>query len=132
MNILFVCTANKERSRTAEIHFQNKYHYHQIHSAGINKYLSERHGGTHIQRYMVELAGRIICFEQCHADYILKKYGIHFTHKITVLHTDDCGNFMTDELIQKITDKIDSVIPYLFLSDEQIQEGISWLKNSIK
>ena len=36
MNILFFCTANRDRSRTADIHFQNKYPEHRFRSAGIN------------------------------------------------------------------------------------------------
>jgi protein-tyrosine-phosphatase len=73
MNILFVCTANKDRSRTAELYFQNKYPLHRFRSTGINKFLSERHGGIHIKRYMLEIADLVICMEKCHSDYIIEK-----------------------------------------------------------
>lgn len=61
MNILFICTANRDRSRTAEIYFQNKYPEHRFRSAGINQFLSERHGGVHLKKYMLDIADRIIC-----------------------------------------------------------------------
>ncbi len=98
MNILFVCTANKERSRTAEIFFQNKYTEHRFRSAGINKYLSQRHGGIWLQPYMLDKADKIICMEQEHCDYILNM-GLKWSNKIQVINLGDVENFMSPSLI---------------------------------
>jgi len=107
MNILFICTANRDRSRTAEIHFQLKYPDHRFRSAGINKYLSERHGGIHLKRYMLDIADRIICAENVHADYILKQIDSRFGSKIEVLDLGDTDVFMSDSLIERLNDKFD-------------------------
>ena len=100
MNILFVCTANRDRSRTAEIHFQHKYTEHRFRSAGVNKFLSERHGGILVQRYMLDIADRIICAEHVHSGLIVEKFGKQYLDKIEVLKLGDTKTFMDQELIE--------------------------------
>jgi predicted protein tyrosine phosphatase len=99
MNILFICTANRDRSRTAELHFQAKYPDHRFRSAGISKYASERHGGVQVKRYMCEVADRIICMEHCHSDYIIRQIDKVFNSKIEVLDLGDTEEFMSAQLI---------------------------------
>jgi predicted protein tyrosine phosphatase len=82
MNIIFICTANRDRSRTEEIYFQNKYPEHRFRSAGINKYLSERHGGIHVKAYMLDIADRIICAEHIHSDWIVRNINKKYLDKI--------------------------------------------------
>lgn len=106
MNILFICTANKDRSRTAEIYFQNKYPLYRFRSAGINKYLSERHGGIHVKKYMLDIADRIICAEQVHADWIISNIDKKYTYKIEILQLGNTKTFMDKELIELIKEKI--------------------------
>ena len=105
MNILFICTANRDRSRTAEIYFQNKYPQHRFRSAGINKYLSERHGGVHVKRYMLDVADRIVCAEKVHADWILEKIDSKFKSKMEVLNLSDTETFMTESLVKLLEEK---------------------------
>lgn len=105
MNILFICTANRDRSRTAEIYFQNKYPEHKFRSAGINKYLSERHGGIHIKQYMLDIANRIICAEQIHADWLLGSFDKKYLSKIEVLNLGDTETFMCQQLIKILEEK---------------------------
>lgn len=100
MNILFVCTANRDRSRTAEIYFQDKYKEHRFRSCGINKYLSERHGGIHIKRYMCDVADVIICMEHVHADYIVQQIDKKLLNKIEILELGDTESFMSENLIK--------------------------------
>ncbi len=101
-NILFICTANRDRSRTAEIYFQNKYPEHRFRSAGINKYLSERHGGIHLKQYMLDVADRIICAEYVHQEYIVQKIDKKYLSKIEVLSLEDTEGFMSEQLINKL------------------------------
>jgi len=101
-NILFVCTANRDRSRTAEIYFQNKYPEHRFRSAGINKYLSERHGGIHLKAYMLDIADRIICMENIHFTYIHEKIDKKYYSKIQILELGDTDTFMTKSLIDQL------------------------------
>ncbi len=99
-NIIFICTANRDRSRTAEIYFQNKYPEHRFRSAGINKYLSERHGGIHIKKYMLDVADRIICSEHIHSDWIVQNINKQYLSKIEILQLGDTETFMSNELIK--------------------------------
>lgn len=105
MNILFICTANRDRSRTAEIYFQNKYPEHRFRSAGINKFLSERHGGIYVKKYMLDIADRIICMEQEHSNWICEKVDKKYLSKIEVLELGDTKNFLSSELIEKLESK---------------------------
>ena len=105
MNILFICTANRDRSRTAEIYYQNKYPEYRFRSAGINKYLSERHGGIHLKTYMLDIADRIICAEKVHADYIVNQIDKKYLSKIEVLELGDTETFMIPQLIELLESK---------------------------
>lgn len=105
MNILFVCTANRDRSRTAELHFQAKYPEHRFRSAGISKYASEKHGGVQIKRYMCDVADRIICMEFCHSDYIIRQIDKCFNSKIEVLDLGDTESFMSEQLVAALESK---------------------------
>lgn len=105
MNIIFICTANRDRSRTAEIYFQNKYPNDRFRSAGINKYLSERHGGIHVKKYMLDCADRIICAETVHAHYIVNQIDKKYLGKIEVLELGDTENFMSESLIKLLEEK---------------------------
>jgi len=105
MNILFICTANRDRSRTAEIYYQNKYPEHRFRSCGINKYLSEKHGGIHVKKYMLDIADRIICAENVHSDYIISKIDKKYISKIEILTLNDTDVFMTEDLINKLNNK---------------------------
>lgn len=105
MNILFVCTANRDRSRTAEIHFQNKYPEHRFRSAGINKYLSERHGGIQVKKYMLDIADRIVCAEFVHSDWIVQNIDKKYISKIEIMNLGDTEPFMSEQLIKMIEEK---------------------------
>lgn len=105
MNILFICTANRDRSRTAEIYFQNKYPEHRFRSAGINQYLSERHGGVHLKKYMLDIADRIICAEHVHSEYIVQKIDKKYLNKIEILELGATETFMSEKLIQTLNTK---------------------------
>lgn len=104
-NILFICTANRDRSRTAEFLFQAKYPLYRFRSAGIDRYASERHGGVHVRQYMLDLADRIICMEHCHLEYIVQKIDKRYLSKIEVLEIGDHDTFMGPELITKLCEK---------------------------
>lgn len=103
--VLFICTANRDRSKTAEVHFQAKYPEHTFKSAGINRYLSERHGGIHVKKHMLDEADRIICAEMVHSDYITRQIDIKYKSKIEVLNLGDTDTFMTESLIKNLEEK---------------------------
>jgi predicted protein tyrosine phosphatase len=103
--ILFICTANRDRSKTAEVYFTKKYPQHKFTSAGINKYLSERHGGLHLKKYMLDEADRIICAEPVHSDYIIRQIDKKYISKIEILNLGDTDTFMSEQLIKALEEK---------------------------
>ena len=105
MNVLFICTANRDRSKTAEIYFQNKYPLYRFRSAGINKFLCERHGGVHVKKYMLDIADRIVCAEHVHSDYIIRQIDKKYINKIEILLLEDTDTFMSEDLINRLEDK---------------------------
>lgn len=113
MKILLICTANRDRSKTAEIHFAKKYPQHEFQSAGINKYLCERKDisrsniqkGQHVKQYMLKWADRIICMEHIHAEHIASKIDKKYLSKIEVLELGDTEGFMSDSLIKMLEEK---------------------------
>ena len=106
-NILFVCTANKDRSRTAEIYFQAKYPNVNVRSAGINKYFCEKYGNVYIQKYMVDIADVIICMEHVHSDWIVTRLGKEYLNKIVILELGDTEKFMSGQLIEQLVKKVE-------------------------
>ena len=111
MKIIFICTANRDRSKTAEHYFSKEYPEHEFISAGINKYLSEREDisrttkGQHLKKWMLDWADRIICAEYCHQQYIIDKIDKKYLDKIEVLLLEDTDTYMTEQLINKLKEK---------------------------
>lgn len=104
-SVIFICTANRDRSRTAELHFQSKYPDYRFRSAGINKYLSEPHGGVHLKKYMLDVADRIICMEHVHAGWIVENIDKKYLGKIEILNVGDTEKFMSPQLIDILEQK---------------------------
>ena len=71
------------------------------------RWLSERHGGIHVRKYMLDIADRIICMEQVHADWILKNIDVSYSSKIEVLNLGDTENFMSESLIEILIEKFE-------------------------
>ncbi len=94
MNILFVCSKNKWRSRTAEIIFKN-HALHHIKSAGTDEgariKLTEKH---------LIWADLIFVMENKHRQIIKQKFQGNFNnYKIIVLDIPDEYQYMDEELI---------------------------------
>ena len=105
MNILFICTANKDRSRTAEHLFQKENPQFEFDSAGIDECLCQKYNGKYVDYDICEKADRIICMEFHHAQYLIKKFGSHLLCKIEVLEIEDNEEYMSLNLIQEIKGK---------------------------
>ena len=108
MNILFICTANRDRSKTAEHIFQKKYSNFSFSSAGIDENLCNKFNGKHVDFEMCDWADRIICMEEHHAQYLLKKMGDAILHKIEILGIEDTEEYMSSNLIMELRDKFNS------------------------
>jgi predicted protein tyrosine phosphatase len=105
MNVLFVCSRNKWRSRTAETIFKNNQN-HDFRSAG-----TENDARIKINEKMIDWADLIFVMEKRHKQRLQDKFGqaLH-GKKIIILDIEDNYQYMDEELIETL--KI-SVNPYL-------------------
>ena len=59
MNYLFVCSANKQRSKTAEDFFAQKYPDHEFLSAGKNTKICRKEVKTELTEDLIEWADKV-------------------------------------------------------------------------
>jgi len=97
--ILFVCTANKDRSKTAEILFDFAYPKYQFKSAGTSNYYCQKHQSQLLNQQLLNWASKIVVMEQAHAKHITTVFGTTHQHKIQVLNLPDDYHFMSTSLI---------------------------------
>lgn len=105
-NILFICSANINRSTTAELWFgwrnpENKYS-----SAGSSQFACRKYGGNYITESELQEADRIVCMEKRNKTDIEKQFGSAYTHKTEVAGIPDKYMFMELPLIFECIDKI--------------------------
>ena len=105
MNVLFVCSKNRWRSRTAETIFRDSI-THNIKSAGTDKDARIKLTDKHIV-----WADIIFVMENKHRQMIKQKFGANVgSNKIIVLDIPDNYKYMDEELILSIKT---AVLPYL-------------------
>ena len=97
--ILFVCTANIQRSLTAEHLFKSIYPHILFKSAGVSHRECMRNRSTLCTVELLEWASQIFVFEQMHINRIVEHTGQEFAHKMHNLNIDDCYQYMQKELI---------------------------------
>ncbi len=107
MNILFICSRNKWRSRTAETIFKNNQQ-HIVKSAG-----TENEARIKVTEKLVGWADLIFVMEKKHKERLKEKFGSLTDDKdIIILDIQDDYKYMDPELIELLKD---SVSPYLSL-----------------
>jgi len=95
MNILFVCSRNKWKSKTAETIFKNNGQ-HQIRSAG-----TENSARIRLNQKMLNWADLIFVMEQKHERRILENFDFNQNEKeLIVLEIPDDYQYMDSELIE--------------------------------
>jgi protein-tyrosine phosphatase len=105
MNILFVCSGNKWRSRTAEAIFKHNQN-HNVKSAG-----TENNARVKVTEKLIGWADLIFVMEKRHKQRLQEKFDRILTiKKIVVLDIEDNYRFMDEELIETLKT---SVSPYL-------------------
>ncbi len=93
MHILFVCSANKDRSKTAEIFLSEQYPQHTFISAGTNQKICMQLGTEFINNELLNEADLILVMEQKHFKFIKEKLGTAYTAKMKVLGIQDIYDF---------------------------------------
>lgn len=105
MNILFVCSANKLRSKTADDYFSAKYPDISFMSAGTNLRTCQKEGTTPLEEYMLEWADIIYLMENKHKKQIEKQVGTAHGSKMIILSIPDDYKYLQEELIQLLEEK---------------------------
>ena len=93
--ILFVCSRNKWRSKTAETIFRNSQESI-VKSAGTSKSAVIK-----ISKNLIDWADEIYVMERKHKDIIEKKYG-RIEDKLSILNIPDDYQYIDEELVSEL------------------------------
>lgn len=105
-NILFVCSANKDRSKTAEDYFSKCYPDLYFDSAGTNKNTCDKLGTNYISPAQLNSADKVFVMENKHLKAIKATFGNTYYSKITVLNINDVYKYGSKELIEILRIKV--------------------------
>jgi predicted protein tyrosine phosphatase len=107
-NVLVVCGRNKKRSRTAEYIFKNDSRFN-IKTAGVSA-KSE----IQINEKLVNWANIIIAMENGQKNRIANQYRSLKLPKIEVIDIPDDYEYLDEELIEILTDKINGTLKLVY------------------
>lgn len=110
--ILFVCSANKQRSKTADDYFSSKYdsNDYEFDSAGTNLKICQKEGTNPLTEELVIWADLIFVMEKRHRQLINSHTKEKYDGKIKTLRIADRFKYYQKELIEVLEEK---VTPYL-------------------
>jgi predicted protein tyrosine phosphatase len=106
MKYLFVCSANKQRSRTAEDHFYEKSPSDEFISAGTNHKICNQEGTTPLTEDLLQWADIVYVMEYKHRAIIMKNSKENYHNKIKVLNIQDRYKYGSADLIKLLDSKI--------------------------
>lgn len=107
-NILAVCGRNKKRSRTAEHLFINDPRFN-IRSAGLSPKSDRK-----ISENDIQWADLILVMESEQRNKIRDLYKHLYVSSIIILDIPDEYEFMNEELIEMLTDKINDIVKSIY------------------
>jgi len=99
-NVLFVCSRNKWRSKTAETIFRNHLLWN-VKSAGTSNSAERK-----VSLELINWADEIYVMERKHKEIIEKKFG-RIEQRITILDIPDEYQYMDQDLIDELRSVID-------------------------
>lgn len=99
-SILFICSANKQRSKTVEDYFSSKYQNINFYSAGTNKKICQREGTNYLEIETLRLVDIIFVMEQTHKIEVLNFIEGIFKKEIIVLNIPDIYRYYQKVLIE--------------------------------
>ncbi len=106
MKILFICSANKDRSVTAEEYAQLYWPQHEYDSAGTNQKICFQLGTQYIDAAQLDWADLIFCMENKHQTEIQRIFSQAYNSKISVLHINDRYAYNSSELKEILVEKL--------------------------
>jgi len=108
MNILFLCTANVQRSKTAEELFRVLYPENAYKSAGLSAKYVTKAGSTLCTEEVLKWADKIYVFEQAHIERIEQYTKSRYVHKVINLDIPDEYCYFQKELILLLVKRLKS------------------------
>ncbi|MFB2648082.1 hypothetical protein [Shewanella mangrovisoli] len=108
MNILFLCTANLNRSKTAENHFAAKDPLHTYRSAGLSEKECKRNNTTLCSEELLTWADLVFVMEDEHVRRIEQHTDQRFLHKVINLHIPDVYQYGEPDLIEQLEKRRDT------------------------
>tara|TARA_B100000575_G_C23057768_1_gene608970 strand:+ start:677 stop:1009 length:333 start_codon:yes stop_codon:yes gene_type:complete len=106
MHVLFVCSANKDHSATAEEMAMDLWPTHTYGSAGTNQKLCFQYGTQYINQELINDSDLILVMENKHKKSILKTFGTNHGSKIKVLNIKDHYEYGNAELKEILKEKL--------------------------
>ena len=106
MKVLFVCSANKDRSATAEEYVREAYSMHKYDAAGTNHKLCFKYGTQYITEELLVWADLVLAMESKHKKEILKQVGFVPGNKIKILGIRDHYEFGNSKLKEMLKEKL--------------------------
>lgn len=104
--LLFICSANRLRSPTAEAVFSA---YEGIKAIGAG---TDRNAATPVSGDLIEWADVILVMEKSHRNRLLKKFKSQLRMKrLVVLEIPDAYEYMQVELIELLKTKVARIVP---------------------
>jgi predicted protein tyrosine phosphatase len=107
-NVLVVCGRNKKRSRTAEFIFKNDHRF-SVRSAGLSPKSDRK-----ISENDLNWADLVFVMETEQRAKIKEVYRHIELPKIEILHIPDDYEFMDEELIEILSDRINATLKEVF------------------
>lgn len=106
MNILFVCSANIDRSRTAEAIFTAKFPEHNFKSAGTNQDVCKECHTTLVDRKLLDWADHVFVMEKKHLDFLQSLDPDLNDKEVEVLDIPDDYKYLNAKLIAILDEKV--------------------------
>ncbi len=104
-NILFVCSANKDRSKTAEDFFAEQFNQYAFKSAGTNHKICNQEGTNPLDQATIDWADAIYVMEKKHQDWIYDNLEVK-GKSIEVLAIEDKFTYYSIKLIEILQQKL--------------------------
>lgn len=108
MNILYLCTSNLNRSRTAEDYFAAKDPQHVYRSAGLSEKECRRNSTTLCSEELLQWADVVFVMEDEHVRRIEQYTGQRFLGKVINLDIPDVYQYGESALIEQLEKRRDA------------------------
>ena len=110
MNVLFVCSANKDRSVTAEELAYEQWPKHHYLSAGTNQKLCFNYHTQFINEELLKWADIVFAMENKHKEQMLRLFGNSYSKRVAVLGIRDHYEFGNTGLKELLSEKLQAYL----------------------